>query len=662
MLRKSIFFFFLALLGFVVSVYAENPRMATPVRSRRTLTPTPKQMVACKNITQYLLQKSFRKFATKDSLSLEIFNRYLTNLDGEKNLFVATEVDSLRKIYGTRILDQCLAGNVNAGFAIYNLFLRRTKEKIHFMHNSLAQSNLNFSTQETLDRDHKNGFWSADRSELSGHWTKEFKYWWLNFLYAGETNKTIRLSLAKSLTELENNMNHKRSDDAFQAYIYAVSTSFDPHTNYFSPDKSENFRIEMSHAVEGIGIKMDASGPFTVITDVIPGGSAFRSHQLKKGDKIIGVSQGITNKITDVFGWRAEDIGKLIRGRKGTTVDIKIFPAGQGVRAQAKVVRLVREKINLEDELAQKSIIQANGFKVGVISIPSFYLDFDGREKKLVDYRSVSNDVTRILNELKAEHVDGIVIDLLNNRGGALEEAVRLTGLFVQSGPVVQIVNSSGRVELLNIDQSIQQPYNGPIAVLVNRLSASASEIFAAAIQDYGRGIIVGERTFGKGTVQSIDKLSQQKASSELGEVKLTTAKFYRISGGSTQHVGVIPDIIIPSLMDNTAGENSYKSSLPWSTISPALYSPTAEISPEAKSVLQNMYMDRASKDPLLQNYLYDVTVLDKIHKKTAISLQNTSFKSELLTIQQIKKKYRSRDIMINEAAKVVIDQKMFRK
>jgi carboxyl-terminal processing protease len=661
MLKKSILFF-VVIWGCVVSAYAEQPQTADRVTFYRALSPTPDEEVACRNIMQNILHKGYKKIKTNDSLSLEIFNRYVTNLDSDKSLFVASEIDSLRNIYGTRILDECLAGNLNTGFAIYNLFLRRTKEKINFMHLALSLTDVNFSTQESLGRDHKFEVWCSDRSQLTEHWKKEFKYWWLNFLYAGESNKTIRFSLAKSLSDLENYINRKRHDDAFRAYIFAVTTSFDPHTSYLSPHDLKDFRIEMSNSVEGVGIKIDATGEYTVITEVIPGTSASRSHQLKKGDKIIGVGQGMNNKITDVFGWRIEDIAKLIRGRKGSMVNIKYFPAGQSSKGSEKIVRLIRDKIDLEDELVKKNIIQQDGFKIGVISIPSFYLDFEGWEKKLDNYRRVSNDLTRILNELMAVQVDGIVIDLRNNRGGALDEAVRVTGLFIPLGPVVQIADSAGRIKLLSSDASCQQLYNGPLAVLVNRSTASASEIFTAAIQDYGRGIIIGERTFGKGTVQSIDKLSRLKSSSELGEVKLTTAKFYRISGGSTQHIGVIPDIIVPSMIDKPTGEDTYKSSLPWSTISQALYCQTGEISSEEKGVLLNKFNERSSKNILFQDYLHDVTVFNWIHNKKTISLRSSIFKSESETIRQIKKKYIKKDILVNEAVKVIVDQINFKK
>jgi len=473
----------------------------------------------------------------------------------------------------------------------------------------------------------------------------------------------------KSFTSRLNLLSHQKPEDAFQAYIDALTTSFDPHTSYFSPDEYENFQIDMSRSLEGIGAKLQTESEYTVVNEVLPGGPAFKSNLLKKGDKIIGVGQGKKAEIVDVVGWRINDVVKLIRGKKGTVVRLKILPSSQAGRGPAKIIQLLRDKVDLEEQAAKKGIIQQNGKKIGVITIPSFYLDFEGQQQNAVNYSSTSRDVARILNELKAEHVDGIVIDLRSNGGGSLEESVKVTGLFIPRGPVVQISNSNGGNTVLN-DEDMQEQYNGPLAVLVNRYSASASEIFAAAIQDYDRGVIIGERTFGKGTVQSIIKLVRPitffEKSPELGEIKLTIAKFYRISGGSTQHKGVEPDILMPSMIDTaTIGEDTYTSSLPWSTISKASYKPTAEITTEKITLLRQKEVERSTKTVLFQNYLHDLKTLDQIRKKKAVSLQDSAFKSEIETIKRIEKEWIqeqdsakdiSKDVLLNEAAGVVSD------
>ncbi len=657
---------------FMVALVSASPVLAiksTLTQSAVTLRPTASETEAGKYISQYLLQNHYRKVAVNDSLSQQIFNRYIDNLDGSKSYFFASDIEYLRRMYGNKIDDEFLAGKATAGFEIYNLFLKRAKEKMRYMKAAADTVHFNFSTPETLDLDRKSNPWSVDKQLLTDLWRKELKYQWLNLKYSGKSNLAIRKELAKSFTSRLNLLNRQKPDDAFQAYTYALTTSFDPHTSYFSPDEYKNFQIDMSRSLEGIGAKLQTEGEFTVINELIPGGPAFNSNLLKKGDKIIGVGQGRKTEIVDVSGWRINDVVKLIRGKKGTIVRLKILPASQGGRGSAKVVQLFRDKVNLQEQAAKKSIVMLNEHKIGVIIIPSFYLDFEGEQQNIGSYNSTSRDVARILEELNAEHVEGIVIDLRDNGGGSLEEAVNVTGLFIPSGPVVQISNSIGGKTVLN-DEDSREQYDGPLAVLVNRYSASASEIFAAAIQDYSRGVIIGERTFGKGTVQSLIPLTRpasvERKQPELGEIKLTIAKFYRVSGGSTQHKGVEPDIKMPSMIDTARiGEDTYTSSLPWSTISPSLYKPTAEISPERIELLRQKFQEQSSKNLLYQSYLDDLNTLDKIRKKKAVSLQDSEVKSETETIKQIEKRWAleqdstkdlSKDVLLNLSVAVVAD------
>ena len=668
MFRKSLLLT-VVLLGsteYVFAVNAVKPLAPEPVVIFR---PTETEEEAGKYITQNLLVNHFRKVSVNDSLSQQIFNRYIDNLDGTKSYFVASEVESLRKIFGARIYREFLAGKSNSGFGIYNFFLKRAKEKMRFMRAAADTIHFNFSVPETIDLDRKSDPWPADRRQLYDLWKKELKYQWLNLKYSAESTTTVRGALEKTFTNRINLLNRQKPEDAFQAYMTAVTTSFDPHTSYFSPDEFENFQIDMSRTLEGIGAKLQTESEYTVINEVIPGGPVFKTNLLKKGDKIIGVGQGPTGEIVDVLGWRINDVVKLIRGKKGTIVRLKILPASQAGRGPAKIVQILRDKVDLEEQAAKKSIIQEGGKKIGVITIPSFYLDFEAQQRNVANYNSTSRDVARILNELNAEHVDGVVIDLRDNGGGSLEEAVNVTGLFITSGPVVQVSNATGGKMVLR-DEDRRILYNGPLALLVNRYSASASEIFAAAIQDYGRGIIVGERTFGKGTVQSLVKLTRPFTffgkKPELGELKLTIAKFYRISGGSTQHKGVVPDIAMPSLIDTTTiGEDTYTSSLPWSTISKAFYRPTAEVNQEEIGMLKKKFQERSLKSHQYQAYLHDVNVLNQIRKKKMTSLQDVAFKSEIDTIKQIEKQWAqapdsvkslNKDILINQSAAIVSD------
>ena len=668
MLKKSLLVLAI-LVGCAFPVPARTVATSSSIKATATLKPTVAEDEACKYITQYLQHNHYRKVSVNDSLSTEIFNRYIDNLDASRSYFLASDIESLRKEYGTRIDDEFLAGQADAGFAIYNRFLGRAKEKMLFMKAAIDTVHFNFSAPETLELELKGQKWPSDATHLTDRWKKELKYQWLNLKYSGENNKAIRSSLAKSFKSRLNVLNHQKPDDAFQAYINALTTSFDPHTSYFSPEEYENFQIDMSRSLEGIGAKLQTEAEYTVVNEVIPGGPAFKSNMLKKGDKIVGVGQGKTGEIVDVIGWRINDVVKRIRGKKGTVVRLKIIPSSQAGRGPVTVIELLREKVDLEEQAAKKTVIQVGAKKIGIITIPSFYLDFEGQQKKTSNYASTSRDVNRILNELKAVHVDGIVIDVRNNGGGSLEEAVNVTGLFIPSGPVVQISNSAGANSVLN-DEDIRQQYSGPLVVLVNRYSASASEIFAAAIQDYGRGVIIGERTFGKGTVQSIIKIVRPitfyEKSPDLGEIKLTMAKFYRISGGSTQHKGVVPDITMPSMIDTaTIGEDTYTSSLPWSTIASALYHPTKEVSLETIKRLRDNEAGRASKNTLYQTYLQDLSTLDQIRKKKSVSLKDSAFKSEIETIKKIEKQWvpdqnaakdLSKDVLLNEAAGVVVD------
>ncbi len=668
MFRKSLLLT-VVLLGSTESLFAANAVTSAHPEPVIIFKPSAAEEEAGKYITQNLLLNHYRKVSVNDSLSQQIFNRYLDNLDGTKSYFVASEVESLRKIFGARIDKEFLAGKANSGFGIYNFFLKRAKEKMRFMRAAADTIHFNFSVPETIDLDRKADPWPADRRQLYDLWKKELKYQWLNLKYSGESSPTVRGALEKTFTNRLNLLNHQNPEDAFQAYMTAVTTSFDPHTSYFSPDEFENFQIDMSRSLEGIGAKLQTEGEYTLINEVIPGGPVFKTNLLKKGDKIIGVGQGLTGEIVDVLGWRINDVVKLIRGKKGTIVRLNVLPASQAGRGPAKTVKLLRDKVDLEEQAAKKSIIQEGGRKIGVITLPSFYLDFEAQQKNAVNYNSTSRDVARILNELNAEHVDGVVIDLRDNGGGSLEEAVNVTGLFITTGPVVQVSNATGGKMVLR-DEDRRILYNGPLAVLVNRYSASASEIFAAAIQDYGRGIIVGERTFGKGTVQSLVKLTRPFSffgkKPDLGDLKLTIAKFYRISGGSTQHKGVVPDIIMPSLIDTSSiGEDTYTSSLPWSTISKAFYRSTAEINQEEIGVLKKKFLERSLRSHQYQAYLHDVSVLNQIRKRKITSLQEAAFKSEIETIKQIEKQWAlapdsvkslNKDILINQSAAIVSD------
>ncbi len=656
-IKKGLIVVFVSL-GCTASAIGKNTTPLLPAVAVVPLKPTETQQAAGKYVTQYLLKNHYRKVPVNDSLSQQIFQRYLEHLDGSKSYFLAGEVSSLKKFYGNRIDDEFLQGNTTSGFAVYNQFLRRAKEKMRFMKATADTVRFDFTRPESLDLDRKNDPWPADRKQLQALWKKELKYQWLNMKYSEGNDKSIRTELSKTFANRLKLLNQQKPDDALQAYMYAVTTSFDPHTSYFSPDEFENFQIDLSRSLEGIGARLQMESEYTVVNEVIPGGPAFRSNLLKKSDRIIGVGQGAAGEIIDVRGWRINDVVKLIRGKKGTSVRLKIYPASQGGRGPAKIVRLLRDKVDLQEQAARKSIIEREKHKIGVITIPSFYLDFEGQKLNVNNYNSTTRDVSRILGELGTAGVDAVIVDLRDNGGGSLEEAVNVTGLFIPTGPVVQISNSSGGKMVLR-DEDRRVLYNGPIAVLVNRYSASASEIFAAAIQDYGRGVIIGERTFGKGTVQSLVKLNRPfsflSKQTELGQLKLTVAKFYRISGGSTQHKGVSPDISIPSLIDTaTIGEDTYTSSLPWSTISKTFYRPVSAISQNEIGRLRQSYQTGVIKERTSREYVRDLGILNRIRKRKTVSLSEAAFKAENEELKRIEKRWMNEDDSLKEKVSTI--------
>lgn len=654
-------------LGCSAQTFGRNPFPFKPAVAVVPLRPTETQLAAGRYVTQYLQKNHYRRVAVNDSLSQQIFRRYIDNLDGSKSHFLSGEVAALRTAYGNRLDNELLEGRSTAGFAIYNQFLRRSREKMRFMKATVDTVRFDFTRPESLDLDRKNDPWPADFRQLRALWRKELKYQWLSMKYSEGSGKSIRTELSKTYANRLRLLSRQKSDDAFQAYMYAVTTSFDPHTSYFSPDEFENFQIDLSRSLEGIGAKLQMESDYTVVNEIIPGGPAFKSNLLKKSDRIIGVGQGAAGEIVDVRGWRINDVVKLIRGSKGTLIRLKIYPANQGGRGPAKVIQLVRDKVNLQEQAARKSFIDVDGRKIGVITIPSFYLDFEAQKLNANNFNSTTRDVARILQDLNSAGVDGVIIDLRDNGGGSLEEAVNVTGLFIPSGPVVQISNSSGgKMVLRDDDKRIM--YEGPLAVLVNRYSASASEIFAAAVQDYGRGVIVGEQTFGKGTVQSLVKLSRPfgflSRQTDLGQLKLTIAKFYRISGGSTQHKGVSPDIAIPSLIDNSSvGEDTYTSSLPWSTISRTFYRPVSDISRDDILHLRQNYHAASLQDKTSREYLRDLGILNRIRKRKVVALSEAAYKAENDELKRIEKRWMiepdsirdsSRDFMLNRSAEIV--------
>jgi len=550
-------------------------------------------------ITTMLSRYHYKDFVLDDSLSSLMFDNYIKTLDYSRVYFFQSDINSFEKERYS-FDDYLLDGNVQPFFDIFNLYEERLLERMQYVDTILVRG-FDFTLLDSVQVNRENSQWVNNWSEMDKLWELRIKNDALNLYLAGRDDEAIKTNLEKRYDNFARALSQYNSEDVFQLAMDSYATAVDPHTNYLSPITSENFKIDMSLSLEGIGARLMSEDGYTKVVEIIPGGPAFQSKKLNVDDRITAVAQGTDGEFEDVIGWRITEVVQLIRGPKETTVRLQILKAKDGALAKPEEISLVRDKVKLEDQAAKKEIVEVvnNGiaYNIGVITIPKFYTDFDGNRNGDDDPKSTVTDVRALLEELKQAKVDGVIIDLRNNGGGALNEAIDVTGLFIETGPVVQVKNMDGFVEV-GTDTDPSLVYAGPLAVMVNRYSASASEIFAAAIQDYGRGIIVGEQTYGKGTVQNLIDLNRVARSSvnKLGQLKLTIAKYYRINGGSTQNLGVVPDIQFPSYIDpNDFGESSQISALPWDQINPTdyqLYSNLDQIIPELVSLSEKRRHD----------------------------------------------------------------------
>jgi carboxyl-terminal processing protease len=589
----------------------------------KTISPDSKHSIESQLVTTVLTRYHYNRVPLNDSLSALIFNRYLNQLDGGKNYFLKSDIDEFSK-YKLELDDFLANSNIQFFFDVFNVYLKRVAERMDYI-NALLENEFDFTSDEyyILKRDSVD--WAKDKNELNEDWRKRIKNDALLYKLNGKDWDFIKSTIQKRYKNITKYLFQYNSEDVFQLAMNAFAETIDPHTNYFSPITSDNFKIDMSLSLEGIGARLQVEDDFTKIVEVIPGGPADKSKQLKADDKIIGVAQGEDGEFEDVIGWRVNDVVKLIRGEKGTVVRLLILPAGSDLNAKPKEVKLVRDKVKLEDQAAKSSLleIQNNGknFKIGVINIPKFYSDFEA-QRTGEEGKSTTKDVRKLISELQQKNIDGLIIDLRNDGGGSLTEAVELTGLFIKDGPVVQVKNSSNNVEV-NKDPDPSVVYNGPLAVMVNRFSASASEIFAAAIQDYGRGIIIGENTYGKGTVQNLIDLNMftNRKNMRLGQVKLTVAKFYRINGKSTQRLGVKPDIELPSyFLPEEFGESSEPSALPFDEINKLNYEQCGDIQKFVPELVKR-HNQRTGNDPDFQYLIDQIKEYRESRNQTMVSL-----------------------------------------
>ena len=559
-------------------------------------------------ITTILSRYHLRKLNLNDSLSSIIFDRYINNLDFSKLYLLKSDIE-LFENHRYNFDDNILNGELSVFYDLFNLYLKRVNQRNDYI-GILLDQEFDFTTDKVFVFNRDSITWASNYDELNDRWEKRIKNDAITYKLNGRDWDYIRSTLIKRYNNSTKFLNQYNSEDVFQLAMNSFTQAIDPHTNYLSPETSNNFKIDMSLSLEGIGARLQTEDDYTKIVEIIPGGPAASSKLLSADDKIIAVAQGEDGEFVDIIGWRITDAVKLIRGPKGTTVRLQIIPAKSDINAKIKEISLVRDKVKLEDQSAKKEILDIyqddKAMRIGVIKVPSFYIDFEGQRRGEKDYRSTTRDVKNLLLELESDNVDGVIIDLRNNGGGSLSEAIELTGLFIESGPVVQVKNSDESIDIGD-DPDPDIIYNGPLAVMVNRFSASASEIFSGAIQDYERGIILGEQTFGKGTVQNLIDLNRfsSRQRGDLGQIKITIAKYYRINGGSTQHLGVVPDIVFPSYIEpEEFGESSDPSALPWDQIEPTdyiVYSDLKKLIPFLKEKHEKRMSDNIDYQQLVQ-------------------------------------------------------------
>lgn len=587
--------FFRQLAVVLVLLAGGAPALAVPTAvDPSELYPSDEQERATTLIHYFIDKFHYRDVQLDDELSERIFQRYLENLDGNRSYLMASDLEELSR-YRFALDDAIRGSNLNGAFEIFKRVRQRIEERVdHAI--SLLDRGFDFTVDEDVMLDRSRAPWAADRAALDEIWRKRVKNDWLNLSLAGKSEEDIVDVLASRYRRIETRISQLDREDVFQTFINAYAGAIEPHTSYLARRASDNFNISMNLSLEGIGAALQNENEHTVIRRIIPGAPADLSKSLFVGDRITGVAQG-EGEMVDVVGWRLAEVVDLIRGSKGSVVRLEIVPADEPLSGSKREIRLVRDTVKLEGRAAHREIYEVptddGAHRIAVIRIPTFYSNLDARSRGEEDFRSTTRDVRRILSELRGENINGVVIDLLGNSGGSLPEAIELTGLFISKGPVVQVRDSLGRVNISR-DPDPAIVYSGPLAVLVDRYSASASEIFAGAIQDYERGVLIGEPTYGKGTVQRVENLGNGP---ELGKLKYTIAKFFRISGDSTQLRGVIPDIEFPTAQTSAdKGERSFENALPWESVEPARYD-VAAFNPLYIPTLRELHRERAADD-----------------------------------------------------------------
>ncbi len=626
------------LLALVPALVLTGTPLALKARSDNrvaTMAPTADQSTASQLVYGLLSDSryAYRPGTMTPALSADVFKRYLEALDGGKQYFTAADVERFAPLK-PQIGPELRNGELDPAYQVFAVYKQRVLERIAYARGLLKQ-NFDFNGHERFEYDRKDAPW-ATPAQLDDLWRKSVMNDWLRLKLAGKKPDDIRTTLDKRYANIATSVQQLKGEDVFQTYLNAYASAVDPHTDYFTPRTADLFNQQMSLSLEGIGAQLQRQDEMTVIREVIPGGPAALDGRLQAGDRIVGVGQGKSGPVEDVVGWRIDDVVAKIKGSKGTQVRLEYIPVANGQDGKHVTITLTRQKVKLEEQAAKAETITlpaGNGEparRIGVIKLPAFYQDFEGRRRGLTDYASATRDTARLLAKFKADKVDGVVLDLRNNGGGSLDEAVELSGLFIDQGPVVQVRESGGRVSV-SADRKPGVAWDGPLALLINRASASASEIFAGAMQDYGRALVIGETSFGKGTVQNmidLDRFPNQEGE-RYGQLKLTIAQFFRVAGGSTQEKGVVPDIAFPASVDATEfGESTYDNALPWTRIAAVPHPQYGNFAPLLPR-LDSLHATRVAKDREFQWWEEDVERFRTEAAKKWVSLNEADRRAE---------------------------------
>lgn len=642
-----------------------TPKPQQVVEGIPNIMPDEKQSLVARQVVALIENYNYKKIVVNDSISSIVLDKYIKALDPYRNYFLASDIKDFEQ-FRTTLDDSFRDGDLSAPFYIFNIYSKRYNETLDYAMAHIKDK-YDFNQQDTYVFNRENMPWVTSISTLNDIWKKKVKYELVNLKLAGTSDVKNAETLTKRYKNLKLQSSKLNNQDVFQVLMDAFTGAIDPHTNYFNPSNASQFNEQMSRSIEGIGAYLQSENDVLKIAEVTPGGPAYKSKQLHAGDRIIGVAQA-EGEFEDIIGWRLDNAVAKIKGPKGTVVRLKIIPVGHDMSSKPVIIEITREKIVMEDQSAKKEVktTHANGkpYKVGIISVPAFYIDSKAAIAKEANYKSTTRDVRLLIDTLKnKDKVDAIVMDLRGNGGGSLLEAIDLTGLFIDQGPVVQVKDQKGEVEV-DSDENPGVAWSGPFGVLVDRTTASASEIFAGAIQDYGRGVIIGTQTYGKGTVQQpidLNKLvnpsilerlaSLVKLDSsgkpvpkdevpQLGQINLTIAKFYRVNGSSTQHKGVMPDITLPSFypMDKV-GEDTEASALPWDEIQKSDFVPVANLA-TLRTELAKLHETRMEKSMDYKVLVQDIADMKKRNLETSVTLNENKLKSEreVLEVKSLEK------------------------